>query len=146
MYFDADVDKKKIDWKQFENDVSDIFEKFDYTVYRDVRFKTVNRFQIDLIAYDDKRCFFVDCKDHMYIAPSQEENFITKQKIRAENYLKSKPGLLYKKKIILLVTRNKTSSLINHPESKEKILGVDMKGLQDLLNNIYRYEDELYSF
>ncbi len=146
MYFDVDVEKSKVDWKRFENDVSEIFEKFGYSVKRDVRFKTSGRFQIDLIAYDEKRCFFVDCKDHRYIAPAQEETFIMKQKIRAENYIKLKPELQYKKKIILLVTRNKTGSLMNHTEAGAKVFGVDVAGLQDLLVNIYRYDEELYYF
>ncbi len=146
MYFDVDIEKKPTDWKKFENDVSEIFETFGYKVYRDVRFKTYSRFQIDLIAYDEKRCFFVDCKDHLYIAPSQEEDFIIKQRVRAENYIKSKPELQYKRKIILLVTRNKTSSLINHIEAEGKILGVDINGLRGLLTDIYKYEDELYYF
>jgi hypothetical protein len=146
MYFDVELKEKKIDWKKFENDVADIFENFSYKVDRDVRFKTSRNFQIDLIAYDDKRCFFVDCKDHGYIPPSEEETFILRQKVRAENYVKTRPDLAYKKKIILLVTRNKTSSLMDHMETIGKVLGVDINGLQDLLTNIERYEDELYLF
>lgn len=147
MYFDVPIeDKKKTDWKTFENDVADVFEHFGYNVERDVRFKTVARFQIDVVAYNEKRCFFVDCKDHGYIAPSEEEVFIAKQKIRAENYVKTKPELQYKRKIILLVTRHGTSSVLNHIEAIGKVLGVDLNRLQDLLMNITMYEDELYSF
>ncbi len=145
MYFDVDLpEKKKPDWKKFENDVADIFEQFGYHVERDIQFKTSARFQIDLIAYDERICFFVDCKDHSYIPPAGEETFILKQKIRADNYITLRPELAYKKKIVLLVTRNKTSSLLNHTESVRKVLGVDINALADLLKNVDLYLNELY--
>lgn len=146
MYFDVKIPEKRSDWKKFEDDVADVFEQFGYKVKRDVRFKTSVRFQIDVIAYDEQRCFFIDCKDHLYIPPSGEETFILKQKVRAENYVNISPDLKYKKKIILLITRNKTSSLINHVEAGGKIFGVDINALRDLLTNIQIYLDELYYF
>jgi Holliday junction resolvase len=146
MYFDVKVKEKKTDWEQFERDVAEIFDQFGYKSEQDIRFKTVRRFQIDVIAYDEKRCFFIDCKDHLYVSPGKEEDFVIKQRVRAENYLKTRTDFQYKKKIVLLVTKNKTASLINHVESHGKILSVDMSVLPDLLTNIYRYDDELYSF
>ncbi|MCL5101564.1 MAG: hypothetical protein M1348_03060, partial [Candidatus Parvarchaeota archaeon] len=67
-----------------------------------------------------------------------------KQKIRADNYITLRPELAYKKKIVLLVTRNKTSSLLNHTESVGKVLGVDINALADLLKNVDLYLNELY--
>ncbi len=147
MYFDVDrLKNEKNDWKAFEKQVHDIFESFGYTAEADVRFKTSRRFQIDVIAYDAQRCFFVDCKDHAYIPPSEEGEFLQKQRVRAENLVKLRPDLEYKKKIVLLVTRNKTDSLLRHSENAEDILGVDINGLRELLVNLPLYEDELFSF
>ncbi|MCL5009830.1 MAG: restriction endonuclease [Candidatus Parvarchaeota archaeon] len=145
MYFDVEVKHESTDWKAFEKLVHDIFESFGYKTEADVRFKTVRRFQVDVIAYDGTRCFFVDCKDHAYIPPSEEDEFIRKQKIRAENLVKLRPELEYKRKIILLVTRNKSNSLLQHSEASGKILGVDINGLKELLINLPVYEDELLS-
>ncbi len=146
MYFDVLPEQKKTDWKGFERAVGAVFEESGYKVLADVRFKTERRFQIDIIAYDNYRCFFVDCKDHRYINPSKEEDFVDRQHVRAENFLRSNPELAYKKKFILLVSRNKAPSLIWHEAGREKILAVDFSALNDLLVNIHAYEDELYSF
>lgn len=146
MYFEVPFEPKQTNWKDFENATGDVFERFGYKVLRNINFKTTRRFQIDLIAYDDKRCFFIDCKDHMYVAPSKEEEFLLKQEVRAKNFVKTKPELGHLKKITLLVTRNKTDSLMNHSETSGKIYGVDFKVLKDLLNNIHVYEAELKSF
>jgi hypothetical protein len=146
MYFDVELKNEKTDWKAFEKQVNDVFESFGYTAEADVRFKTTRRFQIDVVAYDEKRCFFVDCKDHAYIPPSEEDEFLQKQRIRAENLIKIRPDLTYKKKIVLLVTRNRTNSLLQHSESTGNIFGVDMSGLRELLINLPLYEDDLFSF
>ena len=146
MYFDVDFKKEKVDWHGFENRIADIFEEFGYSVERDVRFKTMRRFQIDVIASDDNRCFFIDCKDHSYIPPSEEESFIIKQRVRAENLLKTRPELMKPKKFLMLVTRNRTASLINHEYGGGKVLSVHHSVLNDLLTNISVYEGELLSF
>ncbi len=145
MYFDVKFDKEDNQWKKFENDSADIFEKFDYTVERNVRFKTDRRFQIDFIAYDKKRRFFVDCKNHAYIPPEKEREFAKKQLTRAYNFL-VKDGNEGKKDIILLVTKNKTNSLLMHREDREKILAVDFYSLPALLKDIELYESELFMF
>lgn len=145
MYFDAKFDREDNQWKKFENDSADIFEKFDYTVERNVRFKTDRRFQIDFIAYDKKRRFFVDCKNHAYIPPEKEREFTKKQLTRAYNFI-GKGGSEGKKDIILLVTKNKTNSLLMHREDGEKILAVDFYSLPALLKDIELYESELFVF
>lgn len=146
MFFNADYKADKADWKKFENDAADIFEEFDYKVERDIRLNGIKRFQIDFIAYDRYRCFIIDCKDHFYIAPAQEEIFTKKQEIRANALLKGRPDLRQKKSFVLLITRNKGSSLINHSESSEKIYSVDIESVPELLTNIHLYEEDLFSF
>ncbi len=145
MYFDVNLNKEVNDWKKFENDSADIFEKFNYTVDRDVRFKTNRRFQIDFIAYDDKRIFFVDCKNHSYIPPEKEKEFIKNQIKRARNFLKLK-NENNRKNIVILVTKNKTNSLLEHKEGIGKIFSVDFYSLPTLLRDIDIYEEELLSF
>ncbi len=145
MYFNAEFKKEDNQWKQFENDAADIFEKFDYTVRRDVRFKTSRRFQIDFIAYDKQRRFFVDCKNHAYIPPEKEREFIKKQLNRAYNFIdKEKKDNL--KEVVLLVTKNKTNSLLMHKPGEDKVLAVDISSLPVLLRSIDLYEDELFVF
>ncbi|MEM0143219.1 MAG: hypothetical protein QXL94_04625 [Candidatus Parvarchaeum sp.] len=145
MYFETGFKKEDNQWKDFENYSADIFEKFDYTVERDIRFKTNRWFQIDFIAQDNIRRFFVDCKNHSYIPPEKEREFIKKQLTRAYNFM-DKTGEKKKKDIILLVTKNKTNSLLYHKEGGEKILSVDFYSLPVLLKDIDIYEDELYIF
>ena len=145
MYFDVEFKEKNNDWKKFENDTAEVFEKFDYTVKKDVRFKTDRRFQIDFIAYDGKRRFFVDCKNHAYIPPEKEREFIKNQMIRANNFIE-KNLKNTGKNIVLLVTRNRTNSLMQHRSGTEKILSVDFYSLPALLRDIAVYEDELVVF
>lgn len=145
MYFEVEFKKEDNRWKAFENDAADIFEKFDYAVDRDVRFKTYRRFQIDFIAQNGERRFFVDCKNHSYIPPEKEKEFVKAQLNRAYNFIE-KANKKKKKNIILLVTKNKTNSLILHKEGSEKILAVDLQSLPSLLKEIEIYEDELYMF
>ncbi len=145
MYFDVKYEKIKRNWKRFEDETAKIFENFDYEISRDVRFKTNRRFQIDFIAYDKNRRFFVDCKDHLYIPPKKEDQFANMQSIRAENFIDKERLLDGKKNFILLVTRNKTNSLILHNPGNGKILSVDYLSLPLLLRDINKYEDELLS-
>lgn len=145
MYFNVEFEHAKNDWRKFENDAADVFENFDYDVDRDVRFKTDRRFQIDFIAYGGKRAFFVDCKNHGYIPPEKEREFMEKQKKRAESFLRNgKNG--GKTNVVLLVTKNRTNSLLWHAEGKGKIYSVDLQSLPHLLKDIERYEEELVVF
>ena len=145
MYFDVKFEKGKNEWKKFENDTADVFEGFDYTVYRDVRFKTTRRFQIDFIAKNDKRRFFVDCKNHAYIPPEKEYNFAKMPLKRAENFIDEKQTKDIKN-IILLVTKHRTNSLALHNEGNGKIFSVDYNSLPTLLRDIEIYESELFTF
>ncbi len=146
MYFDVDFKKEKTDWESFEKATGDVFESFGYITLRDVRFKTTRRFQIDLIAYDKQRAFLVDCKDHVYIPPQKEEEFLLKQQIRAENFVRFDDKFANLLKITLLVTKHRTNSLMDHHEGGSKILAVDFDSLNELLNNIHLYLGELPTF
>ncbi len=53
---------EKIDWKEFEGMVSEIFERNGFTVNRNVRFKTRKRYEIDLVAVRGV-VLCVDCKE-----------------------------------------------------------------------------------
>ncbi|MCL4399213.1 restriction endonuclease [Candidatus Parvarchaeota archaeon] len=145
MYIHAPIPQKKSSWRDFENLVADIFERFDYTVMRDVRFKTARRFQIDLVAYNERLCIFIDCKDHAYINPSKEEAFIEKQRVRADNLGLEDKRFQYKKKKVLLVTKHKTDSMILGSADEGRILSVDADSLPYLLRDINIYEDNLVS-
>ena len=145
MFFDADFKAKGTDWKKFEDDVAQLFVQFDYDVEQDLRLNKPRRFQIDLIAHDRDRCFIIDCKDHSYISPGREEDFINNQVARATALVTKRKEIGQKKIFVLLVTRNRSSSLLKYDSLGGKIYGVDIKSLPDLLRNLDLYEDALLS-
>lgn len=53
---------ENFDWKGFERIVAEIFESNDFRVYRNFRFRTKKRYEIDLIAVRGK-VICVDCKE-----------------------------------------------------------------------------------
>jgi Holliday junction resolvase len=144
MYFDVEMPDTKPDWKTFEKEVMNIFDGFGYKTEWNIRFKTGRRFQIDVLAWDEYRCFIVDCKDHKYINPEKEELLSLAQKERTVNLLRVRPWLAGKKVFSLLVTRNKAASLLDHKEAGLKIMSLDAASLPETLRNIELYEDDLY--
>ncbi len=138
--------QERPEWREFEERTGDIFEELGYDIMRNVNFKTTRRYQIDLIAFNRVRAFFVDCKDHFYIPPSKEENFMIEQVARMKNYVETNASFAWKNNVALLVTKYRTSSLINHKEGVGKILAVDINSLNELLSNLPVYESELLSF
>ncbi|MGC8516393.1 MAG: nuclease-related domain-containing protein [Candidatus Acidifodinimicrobium sp.] len=146
MYLDIKYEKSKVPWKDFENKVADIFESFNYKVLRNINFKTGRRYQIDLIAFDKSRVFCVDCKFHKYISPSIENYFTLKQIERMREYLRIDiKNFVGKRIFFLLVTRYANGqSISNFPGGR--ILSVSEGSLNDLLNRIELYEENLLSF
>lgn len=53
---------EKFDWKEFEKTVAEIFERNDFNTKNNFRFKTRNRYQIDIVAIRQNKVFCVDCK------------------------------------------------------------------------------------
>lgn len=53
----------EFDWKGFEDVVSEIFVANNFHVKRNFRFKTKNRFEIDVVATNSFNVFCVDCKE-----------------------------------------------------------------------------------
>ncbi|MFH0711145.1 MAG: NERD domain-containing protein [Candidatus Aenigmatarchaeota archaeon] len=54
---------RDFDWKAFEKIVSNIFEKNDFKIKTNFRFKTSRRFEIDVLAISDLYVICVDCKE-----------------------------------------------------------------------------------
>ena len=54
---------KMVNWKDFEDFVSNIFESNDFKVKKNFRFRTRRRYELDLIAVRGNICFCVDCKE-----------------------------------------------------------------------------------
>lgn len=144
MSLDTAENKRNYEWKEFEAQVLKIFDSFDYEVKYNVRFKTKKRYQIDLIAYNEKYIFFIDCKDHKYISSYSEREFIKKQVRRMHEFLRINKDLDRKERFILLVTKYRTPSLLKYNEGGEKILSINIESLNDLLNNIEIYKDALF--
>lgn len=53
---------ESFDWKEFENITAEIFRENDFIVKQKVRFKTVRRYEIDIIAARGQTVLCVDCK------------------------------------------------------------------------------------
>ena len=51
-----------IDWKEFEEFVAQVFEKHEFNVFRNFRFKTKKRYEIDILAFRNGLIVAVDCK------------------------------------------------------------------------------------
>jgi Holliday junction resolvase-like predicted endonuclease len=53
---------KDIDWRDFEELVSEILEKHGFKTWNNFRFKTKKRYEIDLIATKGSKTLLIDCK------------------------------------------------------------------------------------
>ena len=53
---------KKIGWNEFEKLVTDILKKHDFVVLQNFRFKTDRKFEVDILASDEKNVLVIDCK------------------------------------------------------------------------------------
>ena len=51
-----------VDWQEFEIFISEIFAANEFKVKRNFRFKTTNKFEIDLLCIKDNYILCVDCK------------------------------------------------------------------------------------
>jgi len=54
---------EKIDWKEFEKFVREIFSANNFKTISNFRFKNNRRFEIDLVAAKNNLVFVVDCKE-----------------------------------------------------------------------------------
>jgi Holliday junction resolvase-like predicted endonuclease len=54
---------EKIDWKEFETFVKEIFSANGFKPFSNFRFKTSRRFEIDIVATKNNFIFVVDCKE-----------------------------------------------------------------------------------
>lgn len=54
---------ERFDWKEFEQIVEEIFKSNNFKTYRNFRFKTKRRYEIDLIAIRNNKIFCIDCKE-----------------------------------------------------------------------------------
>lgn len=87
---------KEHDWREFEKMVGGIFEKNEFKVKRNFRFKTKKRYEIDILATKQNFVFCVDCKkwsggrykkSGIKAAVSEQE----KRTLLVRNFLKKNP-------------------------------------------------------
>lgn len=78
----------EIDWKNFEKIISSIFEKHEFKIFNNYRFKTKRRYEIDLLAVKNGLIFLVDCKKWSMgrYKKSALKRAIIDQKSRAEEF------------------------------------------------------------
>jgi len=81
---------ENFDWKEFEKIVSDIFEINSFRIFRNFRFKTNRRYEIDLIAIKGNKIICVDCKEwgRGRYKKSGLKNAADKQKQRVKEFRK----------------------------------------------------------
>ncbi len=53
---------ERIEWKEFENVVKEIFEVHEFKVMKNFRFKTDRKYEIDLVAKRNSLVLCIDCK------------------------------------------------------------------------------------
>ena len=53
---------EKFNWREFEDFITEIFRNNGFNVKQNFRFKTKNRYEIDLLAIGKRVAFCVDCK------------------------------------------------------------------------------------
>ncbi len=77
---------KKVDWKDFEKTVGEIFSQHNFKVKRNLRFKTKKRYEIDIFASKRNFAICVDCKqwEQGRYKASAVKNSIKKQIERIE--------------------------------------------------------------
>lgn len=101
-----------LEWQDFEQLVSKIFEKHDYTVKTNFRFKTTRRWEMDILAIGNLISFGIDCKfwnSGMY-KKSALKKAIEDQKERAENFDQFLKGNEVAKKMLKI--KKRTTPLI----------------------------------
>ena len=54
---------QKFNWKEFEEFVAEIFRNNGFRVKQNFRFKTKNRYEIDLLAISNRHVLCIDCKE-----------------------------------------------------------------------------------
>lgn len=52
----------RLNWNEFEQGVAEIFTANEFSVKRNVRFKTRRRYEIDIVAMKGNKVFCIDCK------------------------------------------------------------------------------------
>ena len=105
---------KGIDWREFENFVSEIFSKNEYFVKRNFRFKTSRRYEIDLVASRKNLTFCVDCKN--WSGGRNKKSGIIfaveKQYLRVQELRKFMKGNLIAKKLLAFEEKTRVLPLI----------------------------------
>ncbi len=121
---------KSLGWKSFEELTAFIFSSMGYSVLKNFRLK---RREIDVLAYNEKLAFAVDCKHWKRMPPSALELAVRKQKERAKALLES---LDFSKKVVIPV-------IVTLYESSLKLIDgtplVPIFKMTDFINNIYGY-------
>ncbi len=74
-----------LDWKKFENLISAIFDKENYSVLTNFRFKDeITKYEIDVISFKFPYIFVIDCKYYKNMSLSVVRTAVEKQKERVE--------------------------------------------------------------
>lgn len=114
----------KFDWKKFEQTISEIFTSNDFNVWKNYRFKTERRFEIDVVASKGDIIFCVDCKSWSggrykktglkYAVREQEKRVkefkkFLKKNLIAQDILKIKPTYTIRPLIVTLLEEDLVS-------------------------------------
>lgn len=78
------------DWRGFEEIIGEILNSNGFKIYRNFRFKTKRRYEIDLVAIGNRRVLCIDCKQwgKGRYKKSGLRNAVEKQRERVKQLLK----------------------------------------------------------
>lgn len=120
------------DWKYFENFISEVLERFEYKVEKNVRLKFLNYKEFDLIAKKQKRVLLIECKrwKREYAKYKRIKKEIEKFKEKIENF---KRYQFFSEKVFgIIIFLDSTFQ----PIIEDNIFVISLDYLNELLNEI----------
>jgi len=132
---------EEIDWKEFEELITEILKNHDFKVYQNFRFKTRRRYEIDIFGIKGNSILTIDCKQwgRGRYKKSSLKNAVDSQKERTEELKKFlKNNLIIKtqgKKLIPLIITWLEEDLTEY----DKTLIVPIWKLNEFLLNMSDY-------
>jgi len=150
----ADVERVSgfLDWKEFENIAAIAFERNDYSVKRNLRFKHAGRrWEIDIIACKKPIVACVDCKHwHHGMYPSAIRRIVEEQVERTSALAESLPKLTEKIECTSWSRVKLVPAILSLTTVRSKFYNkvpiVSVLQLQDFISQLPAYVDSLKHF
>jgi len=150
----ADVESisSLLQWKEFENMAAIAFERNDYIVKKNLRFKHAGRrWEIDIVGFKEPIVVCADCKHwHHGMYPSALKKIVEEQVERTSALAESLPNPAIRMKFvswnIIKLVPAVLSLVIGRFKFYDNVPIVPVLQLQDFLNQLPAYADSLKHF